>query len=190
VLNEFLALVDGTRFSDLIEFGRAVHAEMEAVLSAARRGVPVQDTTIVCTTFPCHNCTRHLIAAGVRRVVFLIPYAKSLARELHYDAIVVDPDVPNARSTGKLVLEQFIGVTPRGFPHYFDFSRIDRKDNVTGRAKRLTDRATIEPRVVRDYDTWSAGGPALDPEYIAQVEQGAVRDFLARLAECRLNPPN
>lgn len=79
-LAAFLEHVKGTRFADLIEFGRAVHAEMEAVLSAARRGIPVQDATVVCTTFPCHNCARHLIAAGVRRLVYLFPYAKSRAR--------------------------------------------------------------------------------------------------------------
>lgn len=72
-LAAFLKHVNGTRFADLIEFGRSVHAEMEAVLSAARRGVSMQEATVVCTTFPCHNCARHLIAAGVRRLVYLFP---------------------------------------------------------------------------------------------------------------------
>jgi cytidine deaminase len=188
-LEAFLVTVKGTRFADLIEFGRAVHAEMEAVLSAARRGVAVQDATVVCTTFPCHNCTRHLIAAGVRRLVYLFPYAKSLARELHYDAIEIDPADPAAVPAGRMLMEQFIGVTPRGFTHYFVFSRIDRKDDVSGRAKRLGDREQIEPRVVRDYDTWSGGGPALQSGYIAEIEREAVQRFVVDMENRDLKLP-
>jgi deoxycytidylate deaminase len=188
-LAAFLKHVKGTRFADLIEFGRSVHAEMEAVLSAARRGVSVQDATVVCTTFPCHNCARHLIAAGVRRLVYLFPYAKSLARELHYDAIELDPSDPNAVPHGRMLMEQFIGVTPRGFTQYFDFSRIDRKDDVTGRAKRLGDRERLEPRVVRDYDTWSAGGPALQAGYLAEIEREAVQAFVVDMHERGLTVP-
>jgi deoxycytidylate deaminase len=188
-LAAFLKHIEGTRFADLIEFGRAVHAEMEAVLSAARRGVPVQDATIVCTTFPCHNCARHLIAAGVRRLVYLFPYAKSLARELHYDAIEIDPSDPSSAPQGRMLMEQFIGVTPRGFTQYFDFSRIDRKDDVTGRAKRLGDREQLEPRVVRDYDTWSAGGPALQAGYLAEIERGAVQAFVVDMQKRGLTLP-
>jgi hypothetical protein len=162
---------------------------MEALLSAARRGVPVQDATLVCTTFPCHTCARHLIAAGVRRLVYLFPYAKSLARELHYDAIEIDPADPSSALQGRMLMEQFIGVTPRGFTQYFDFSRIDRKDDVTGRAKRLGDRQRLEPRVVRDYDTWSAGGPALQAGYLAEIEREAVQAFVVEMQERGLTLP-
>lgn len=188
-LAAFLKHVSGTRFADLIEFGRAVHAEMEALLSAARRGVSVHETTLVCTTFPCHNCARHLIASGVRRLVYLFPSAKSLARELHYDAIEVDPSDPSAVPRGRMLMEQFIGVTPRGFTQYFDFSRIDRKDEVTGRAMRLGDRDRIEPRVVRDYDTWSAGGPALQAAYLAEIEREAVQSFVVDMQKCGVTLP-
>jgi deoxycytidylate deaminase len=71
---------------DLIEFGRVVHAEMEALLSCSRRGVSTQDSELLCTTFPCHNCAKHIVAAGVKRVVYIEPYAKSKAFELHDDA--------------------------------------------------------------------------------------------------------
>jgi len=188
-LAAFLERVKGTRFADLIEFGRAVHAEMEAVLSAARRGVSVAGATLICTTFPCHNCARHLIAAGMRRVVYLFPYAKSLARELHYDAVEIDPSDSSAVPQGRMLMEQFIGVTPRGFTQYFDFSRIDRKDDVTGRAKRLSNREQLEPRVIRDYDTWSTGGPALQAGYIAEIEREAVQAFVVDMQKHDLTLP-
>jgi dCMP deaminase len=48
----------------------AVHAEMNAVLWAARRGVSVEGTTAYITHAPCFTCARVLIIAGVGRVFF------------------------------------------------------------------------------------------------------------------------
>ncbi len=81
------ARLKGAPIEDITEFGRAAHAEMEAILSAARSGARPRGGTLYTTTFPCHNCTRHIIASGVRRVVYVEPYPKSRARELHADAV-------------------------------------------------------------------------------------------------------
>jgi deoxycytidylate deaminase len=75
---------------DITEYGRAVHAEMDALLTCARSGVSPTGAILYTTTFPCHNCTRHVIAAGIERVIYIEPYAKSRAEELHEDAIVVE----------------------------------------------------------------------------------------------------
>jgi len=188
-LLEFLKLMSGTRFADLIEFGRAVHAEMDALTGAARRGISVARATLVCTTFPCHNCCRHIVASGIRRIIYLYPYVKSLARELHADALAVDPADAGAVSTDQVVLEQFVGVTPRGFAQYFDFSRIDRKDDATGRANRLTDRSSTEPRVLRSYDTWAFGGPAVGSDLLADVERQAAKEVTDLLTDLKLSLP-
>ena len=45
-----------TRVTSILEFGRIVHAEMNALMDAARRGVSVKGATLYCTTFPCHMC--------------------------------------------------------------------------------------------------------------------------------------
>jgi len=102
---------------DLTEFGRAVHAEMNAILDAARRGVPVQGATLYSTTFPCHNCARHIIGAGISRVVFIEPYAKSRAAELHSDAIAIEP---TQQVEAKVVFAPFVGVAPRRYRELFD----------------------------------------------------------------------
>lgn len=52
---EFAAVLEGTRVDELTEFGRAVHAEMSAILDAARRGQPVKGATI--TQRPSHATT-------------------------------------------------------------------------------------------------------------------------------------
>lgn len=102
---------------DLTEFGRAGHAEMNAILDAALRGVAVRGTTLYSTTFPCHNCARHLIGAGIARVVFVEPYTKSRAEQLHADSATIaqfepDPD--------KVSFEPFVGVAPRRYLEMFD----------------------------------------------------------------------
>jgi deoxycytidylate deaminase len=87
ILKEARPLMRETLVSDLTEFGRAVHAEVDAIIAAGRTGVSFGASTLYTTTFPCHTCTRHIIAAGVKRVVYIEPYPKSLAKELHSDAI-------------------------------------------------------------------------------------------------------
>lgn len=102
---------------DLTEFGRAVHAEMNALLDAARRGVVVQDATLYTTTFPCHNCARHIVGAGIKRVVFIEPYTKSRAEQLHADSVAIAPVSPQAE---KVNFEAFVGVAPRRYRELFD----------------------------------------------------------------------
>jgi deoxycytidylate deaminase len=121
---EFIALIEGTRARSLIEFERAVHAEMAALLDAARRGQVVRDAILYTTTFPCHECTRHVIAAGIGRVVYIEPYPKSLAPTLHDDAIVIDVDEP---PPDKVRFEPFVGVAP---PRYLELFKVsDRRDD-------------------------------------------------------------
>ncbi|WP_298814654.1 anti-phage dCTP deaminase [uncultured Sphingomonas sp.] len=78
------------RISNLIEFGRVVHAEMAALMRAAQRGIAIDRSTIYSTTFPCHMCARHIIAAGVTRVVYIEPYPKSMTAELFPESVLVD----------------------------------------------------------------------------------------------------
>jgi deoxycytidylate deaminase len=54
-----------SRVGELIEFSRAVHAEMDALFSAARKGVSTVGTRLFVTTFPCHSCARGIVTAGV-----------------------------------------------------------------------------------------------------------------------------
>jgi tRNA(Arg) A34 adenosine deaminase TadA len=110
--SEARRLLKPTGLTDITEFGRAVHAEMEALLACARTGRTPRGATLFSTTFPCHNCCRHIIAAGIRQVVYIEPYPKSRATHLHGDAISIDEP-----ETGKLPFKPFLGVGPR---RYFD----------------------------------------------------------------------
>jgi deoxycytidylate deaminase len=141
-LNEdLLKRVRKTRIGQLIEFSRAVHAEMDALLSAARSGAKTGDTRLFVTTFPCHNCARHIVSAGVVEVQYIEPYLKSQAIPLHGDAIVTNPKEWRRPEPGKaltangaapnVLFRPFIGVAPRLYRRAFLKDR-DLKDNVTG----------------------------------------------------------
>jgi len=51
-----------------------IHAEMNAIVWAAREWIAVEGATIYCTYEPCFDCTRAIIAAGLKRIVFAEKY--------------------------------------------------------------------------------------------------------------------
>lgn len=53
---------------------RTVHAEHNAVLQAARRGVATDGATMYTTHYPCFDCCKVIIQAGVMSVIYEIPY--------------------------------------------------------------------------------------------------------------------
>ncbi len=124
--------LDTSSIKDLTEFGRAVHAEMEALLSCARNHGNTRGATLYTSTFSCHNCARHIIAAGIERVVYIEPYPKSKAIKLHDEAISLEFfDANDVHST--VCFEPFVGVGPRRFFDLFSMSlgsgsKLIRKD--------------------------------------------------------------
>jgi dCMP deaminase len=53
---------------------RTIHAETNAIIQAALHGVSTNGATCYVTHFPCINCTKTLINAGVARIVYLDDY--------------------------------------------------------------------------------------------------------------------
>ena len=103
---------------DITEYGRAVHAEMDALLTCARSRISPKGALLYTTTFPCHNCTRHIIAAGIEHVYYIEPYAKSKAEELHSNEIVIEEKLGKKRGHDRRVpFTAFVGIGPR---RYFD----------------------------------------------------------------------
>lgn len=100
-----------TRIKALIEFSRSVHAEMDALISLARSGTKLPPgSSLFTTTYPCHSCARHIVSAGIDRVVYLEPYSKSMAIDLHADSIADNLPPENAKDHVHFVPYQ--GVSP------------------------------------------------------------------------------
>lgn len=125
------AIMKEATFNNLIEYQRPVHAEMTALTDAARRGVPVADCTLYASTFPCHGCARHIVAAGIRRVVFIEPYVKSLARDFHEDSICIEDCSEN---TGMVRFEPFVGLAPRRYMDLFALNKFKKRKETGGKA--------------------------------------------------------
>ncbi len=126
---------------DITEYGRMVHAEMEAIMVCARNGISCTGATLYCTTFPCHNCAKHIIAAGITRVVYVEPYHKSKALEFHADSAYIGPGQSEPGSEKKVYFEPFVGVGARRFFDLFSMTHgpgypLKRKNPETGDALR------------------------------------------------------
>ncbi|MGA7748629.1 MAG: anti-phage dCTP deaminase [Gallionella sp.] len=143
---ELLKTLKGTQFMNIGEFMRTVHAEMAALIDSARRGVPVNGLSMYVTTFPCHNCAKHIIAAGLKQVIYLEPYPKSRAEELHGEEIdleIIDGVAPNE----KVAFLAFTGVAPRQYQQLFSMSRRGARNGLS----------------LRD---WEANKMAISPRYV------------------------
>lgn len=135
--NEVLKKIRSTRLGGLIEFSRAVHAEMDAILSASLAGISPRGCRMYVTTYPCHYCARHIVAAGIDEVQFIEPYPKSKATDLHSDAITTDSldwTPPSEEKKSKVLFRPFVGVAPRLYRRVFLKDR-DYKDKISGAFK-------------------------------------------------------
>lgn len=113
-----------SRLFDVIEFGRAVHAEMAAITQAAKEGRSLKGARLYCTTFPCHLCARHIVASGIEEVLFIEPYEKSRTDQLFQDSISVEPTEPSPRRAN---FRAFVGVAPRRYMQLFAVGAVSRK---------------------------------------------------------------
>ncbi|MFM7012276.1 MAG: anti-phage dCTP deaminase [Betaproteobacteria bacterium] len=149
-------IYEKTRLGSLIEFSRSVHAEMDAIVSLARMGGGVIGATLFTTTFPCHSCARHIVAAGISKVFYIEPYEKSMAKDLHYDAIAFEvEDSGTAGGTSKVKFLHFEGVSPRKFQNFFRAA--GRKDSL-GRFVKIHARTAdkVIPEYLDNYQDFEA----------------------------------
>ena len=51
------------------ELCRGIHAEQNAIIQAARFGIPLEGSTLYCKMTPCRTCAMMIINAGIKRVV-------------------------------------------------------------------------------------------------------------------------
>jgi dCMP deaminase len=77
-----------------------IHAEVNAILQAARNGVNIDGATLYVTASPCWNCFKSSANAGVRRIVYgefyrderIFEVAETLGIELlHLEIEAVEP---------------------------------------------------------------------------------------------------
>ena len=83
---------------------------------------------------------RHIVASGIKRVVFLEPYPKSYAEELHSDSITFD----RREEDSKVLFEPFMGISPLSYRAIFQKGK--KRKNALGDAVQWYD-GKPKPRV-------------------------------------------
>ena len=77
-LREKLGIPSGQRQEMCI----GIHAEQNALIQAAKFGVSLDGAHIYITTQPCVTCSKLLINAGIKKIVYKNPYPDNLGMEL------------------------------------------------------------------------------------------------------------
>ncbi|WP_374626173.1 anti-phage dCTP deaminase [Pandoraea sp.] len=163
-----------TAVKQLIEYSRAVHAEMDAIVSVARSNkAGLSGGTLYATTFPCHSCARHIVASGIARVLYIEPYPKSLALDLHRDAVSEDQHM----APEMVVFLQYSGVAPKNMLPLFK-SKLTRKDS-DGKLREF-DKRTASPLVAVSLDDFPTHEKYVIAEY-AKHEENAKQQRQATL---------
>lgn len=81
-LRREMNIPSGTRH----ELCYAVHAEQNAIAQAARMGVNIENSTLYCTHQPCIICTKIIVNAGIKRVVYKYGYPDEFSLRLLKEA--------------------------------------------------------------------------------------------------------
>jgi len=77
-LREKLNVPSGERH----ELYRGLHAEQNAIIQAAYHGTSIKDSTLYCTNLPCSICSKMIINAGIKKIVYKDGYMDELAEEM------------------------------------------------------------------------------------------------------------
>ncbi|MGH3773533.1 MAG: deaminase [Pseudonocardiaceae bacterium] len=145
--------------------GRVVHAEMAALCAAARGGRRTGALTMYVTAQPCRQCLRHLVCAGLDRVIYLGPRLES-SPAFHADSVSVHADAADHH----LRLIPFSGVGPGAYQSLFG--------RVPGTAMS---GSRGDPRLPRWLGAVTQARPEITAE-LARAPASARRDELRRLA--------
>jgi len=65
-----------------MEISRAVHAEQNAIIQAARLGINIEGGDMYVTNQPCFICAKMIINAGIKRIFVMEPYPDKFAEEI------------------------------------------------------------------------------------------------------------
>lgn len=121
-LGEIQTIVQ-TKIACFTEYKRSTHAEMSALLDASRRGISIKGCVLYVNKFPCHNCAKHIIAAGISKVVYLDPYEKSEAMKMYHKLISA-----NKKEKSKIYFKPFFGLAPNRFVDFFQHDKFARQE--------------------------------------------------------------
>ena len=83
--NGFLAGTDHRSIIRWVHEQATIHAEINAITDAAKRGVSIDDAVAYITHYPCINCFKALASSGVKKIYYQVDYKNDpILEELDY----------------------------------------------------------------------------------------------------------
>jgi dCMP deaminase len=76
------------------ELCRGLHAEQNVIIQAAFHGIRIQGATLYCTNQPCVICTKMIINAGIKEIIYESGYGDDLARQMLLEARIPIRQMP------------------------------------------------------------------------------------------------
>lgn len=71
-----------------------IHAEMNAIIWAARKGISVEGATIYVTLEPCSECSKNIIASGIVRIVYARAYehnhSETISKFIQDNGVIIE----------------------------------------------------------------------------------------------------
>lgn len=68
------------------ELCRGLHAEQNAIIQAAYHGISISGSTLYCTNKPCVICSKMIINAGIKKIIYEEGYNDALADQMLTEA--------------------------------------------------------------------------------------------------------
>lgn len=99
----FSSTIDGdprmtARRGESIERSIDIHAEARAIAHCAAEGLATTDKSIYVTTFPCANCAKLIVEAGIKQCYFIEGYAtidgQTVLKSNNVEIIKIDTELP------------------------------------------------------------------------------------------------
>lgn len=92
---------------------RTIHAEMNAILQCAKFGVPTDGADIYVTHFPCLQCCKAIVQAGIKTVYYAIdyknhPYALELFEQANIATVQVERNDFDKKEEKKALVEALV----------------------------------------------------------------------------------
>lgn len=142
-IDEIRKIIQKSKVKNIIEYSRSIHAEMHAIIIGSQlTGSRMVGGSLFCTTYPCHNCARHIVLAGIKEIYYIEPYKKSLGIQLHNDSLTEDE-----LDETKVRILPYDGVAPRRYLDFFLQNGNERKTNDGNVKKQKLDEALPKIRL-------------------------------------------
>lgn len=100
---------------------RTIHAEMNAILQCAKLGIATANAEIYVTHFPCLQCTKMLLQAGIKKIYYLHDYKND-----DYAMRLIEQVGGNVEKV--TLLKKYFAELQLGEKEFLSFEKNDTKD--------------------------------------------------------------